>query len=109
MVLHFVCLCARVLRVDGGLRQIRNKKPEVKPGATILVTNCDGLQGSERGKTRQIDIKKTPFFLLRTIISSTGPFVPNVVVKLTKLFHNKINQTIVNKVTIIDIHVESQS
>ena len=50
MVLHFVCLCARVLRVDGGLRQIRNKKPEVKPGATILATNCDGLQGSEQGK-----------------------------------------------------------
>ena len=52
MVLHFVCLCARVLRVGGGLRQIRNKKPEVKPGATILVlvTNCDGLQGSEQGK-----------------------------------------------------------
>ena len=62
MVLHFVCLCARVLRVDGGLRQIRNKKPEVKPGATILATNCDGLQGSEQGKTRQIDIKKTHFF-----------------------------------------------
>ena len=62
MVLHFVfCLCARVLRVDGGLRQIRNKKPEVKPGATILVTNCDGQQGSERGKTRQIDIKNSFF------------------------------------------------
>ena len=62
MVLHFVGLCARVLRVDGGLRQIRNKKPEVKLGATILVTNCDGLQGSERGKTRQIDIKNSFFF-----------------------------------------------
>ena len=63
MVLHFVCLCARVLRVDGGLRQIRNKKPEVKPGATILVlvTNCDGLQGSEQGKTRQIDMKNNFF------------------------------------------------
>ena len=105
MVLHFVGLCARVLRVDGGLRQIRNKKPEVKPGATILVTNCDGLQGSERGKTRQIDIKNS-FFLLRTIISSTGPFVPNVVVKLTKLFHNKITQKIMNKVTKIEIYVE---
>ena len=61
MVLHFVGLCARVLRVDGGLRQIRNKKPEVKLGATILVTNCDGLQESERGKTRQIDIKNSFF------------------------------------------------
>ena len=109
MVLHFVGLCVRVLRVDGGLRQIRNEKPEVKLGATILVSNCDGLQSSERGKTRQIDIKKNTFFLLRTIISSIGPFVLNVAVKLTKLFHNKINQKIVNKVPKIEIHVESQS
>ena len=50
MDLHFVGLCARVLRVDGGLRQIRNKKPEVKPGATILVTNCDGYRDLNKAK-----------------------------------------------------------
>ena len=50
MFLHFVGLCARVLRVDGGLRQIRNKKPEVKLGATILVTNCDGYRDLTKAK-----------------------------------------------------------
>ena len=62
MVLHFVfCLCARVLRVDGGLRQIRNKKPEVKPGATILVTNCDGYRDLNKAKQGKLT-KKTIFF-----------------------------------------------
>ena len=52
---------------------------------------------------------KKSFFLLRRITSSTGHFVPNAVVKLNKSFHNKINHKIINKVTKMEIRVESQS